>query len=98
MAVNCCVFPTVTPAFCGVRAIDTRVVTVKPTPLLATPETVTTTFPVVAPLGTVVAIVVAPQLVTGAVVPLKLTVLVPWVDPKFFASGLEMLSLMATSV
>jgi hypothetical protein len=58
-------------------------VTVKLTPLLATPDTVTTTFPVVAPLGTVVAMLVELQLVAVAVVPLNLTVLVPCVDPKF---------------
>jgi hypothetical protein len=54
--------------------------TVKATPLLATPPTVTTTFPVVAPLGTVVAILVALQLVVVAAVPLSVTV--PE-DPKF---------------
>lgn len=58
-------------------------VTVKFTPLLATPPTVTTTFPVVAPVGTVVAMLVALQLVAVAGVPLKVTVLVPWVAPKF---------------
>jgi hypothetical protein len=57
--------------------------TVKLFPLLATLDTVTTTFPVVAPLGTVTTILVALQLVAVAVVPLNLTVLVPWVDPKF---------------
>ncbi len=57
--------------------------TVKLTPLLATPPTVTTTFPVVAPVGTDVARLVAPQLVTVAAVPLNVTLLVPWVDPKF---------------
>ena len=51
--------------------------TVKLTPLLATPDTVTTTFPVVAPDGTVVAMLVLLQLVAVAVVPLNLTVLVP---------------------
>ena len=51
--------------------------TVKFTPLLATPPTLTTTFPVVAPLGTVAAMLVAFQLVTLAVVPLNVTVLVP---------------------
>ncbi|SRR6266403_2684085 len=56
--------------------------TVKLTPLLAWLETVTTTFPVVAPLGTVTAILDAPQVVTEAVVPLNLTVLVPCVDPN----------------
>jgi hypothetical protein len=56
---------------------------VKATPLLATPFTFTTTFPVVAPAGTDVAMLVALQLVTVAVVPLNVTVLVPCVDPKF---------------
>jgi hypothetical protein len=43
---------------------------------------VTTTFPVVAPLGTGTTILVALQLVTVAVVPLNFTVLLPCVDPK----------------
>lgn len=51
--------------------------TVKLFPLLAAPETVTTTFPVVAPAGTVATMLVALQLVADAVVPLNLTVLVP---------------------
>jgi hypothetical protein len=59
------------------------VVTVKITPLLGTPETVTTTFPVVAPDGTGSTMLLALQLVGVAVVPLKVTVLVPCVDPKF---------------
>ena len=47
-------------------------------PLLATPLTVTTTFPVVAPAGTGATIDVALQLViVVAVVPLNFTVLVP---------------------
>jgi hypothetical protein len=57
-------------------------VTVKLDPLLATPPTVTTTLPVVAPLGTVTAMLVAPQLVTVAVAPAKVTVLPPCVAPK----------------
>jgi hypothetical protein len=57
--------------------------TVKLTPLLPLLETVTTTFPVVAPLGTVTPTLVALQLVAVAVVPLNVTVLVPWVVPKF---------------
>jgi hypothetical protein len=57
-------------------------VTVKLTPLLAVP-TVTTTLPVVAPVGTVAVMLDAPQLVVVAVVPLNLTVLIPLVDPKF---------------
>jgi hypothetical protein len=58
-------------------------VTVKLTPLLARPPTVTTTLPVVAPAGTGTTMLVADQLVGVAVVPLNLTVLVPWVAPKF---------------
>src|SRR5207249_11037827 len=57
--------------------------TVKLTPLLATPPTVTTTLPVVAPVGTGATIDVALQLVGVAAVPLKVTVLLPWVAPKF---------------
>jgi hypothetical protein len=58
-------------------------VTVKLTPLLATPPTVTTTFPVVAPVGTGTAMLVALQLVGVPAVPLNVTVLVPCVVPKF---------------
>ena len=58
-------------------------VTVKLTPLLATPPTVTTTFPVVAPVGTGTTMLVALQLVGVAAVPLNFTVLVPCVAPKF---------------
>ena len=58
--------------------------TVNEEPLLATPLTVTTTLPVVAAVGTVATIDVAPQLViVVAVVPLNFTVLVPCVVPKF---------------
>jgi hypothetical protein len=57
--------------------------TVNDDPLLADPLTVTTTLPVVAPVGTVATIEVALQLViVVAVVPLNFTVLVPCVDPK----------------
>jgi len=52
------------------------------TPLLARLETVTTTFPVVAPLGTGTTILVSLQLVGVANVPLKVTVLDPCVAPK----------------
>src|SRR5947208_17122626 len=54
--------------------------TVKFTPLLATPPTVTTTLPVVAPPGTDATMLVALQLVVLAVVPLKVTAPVV---PKF---------------
>jgi len=68
------------PCIAGLGAGD---VTVKLTPLLATPPTVTTTFPVVAPAGTGATMLVALQLVGVAAVPLNVTVLVPWVVPKF---------------
>jgi hypothetical protein len=51
--------------------------------LLARPDTVTTTFPVVAPLGTVATILVKLHVDTEAEVPLKVTVLPPCGDPKF---------------
>jgi len=58
-------------------------VTVNAAPLLATPPTVTTTFPVAAPAGTAATMLPALQLVGVAAVPLNLTVLVPCVAPKF---------------
>lgn len=75
-------------AFCGVPAVAVTLaggpVTVKLIPLLATPPTFTTTFPVVAPAGTGITIVVAFQLVAvPAGVPLNVTVLVPCGLPKF---------------
>jgi len=57
--------------------------TVKVTPLLATPSTVTTTAPVVAPLGTGSTRLPALQEVGVATVPLNRTVLAARVDPKF---------------
>ena len=51
--------------------------TVKFTPLLTPPNTVTVTFPVVAALGTGTTMLVEPQLAGVAAVPLKLTVLFP---------------------
>jgi len=55
---------------------------VNDTPALASPLTVTTTLPVVAPAGTGAAIEVALQLTGVAAVPLNVTVLVRWVEPK----------------
>ncbi len=52
-------------------------VTVKLMPLLARPETVTVTFPVVAPRGTETTIAVGLQLVGVATVPLNVIVLAP---------------------
>src|SRR5271170_6942304 len=69
--------------FCGVTERLVSVATVKLDPLLATPPTVTTMFPVVAPLGTVAPMLVALQLVAVDAVPLNFTVLEPWLDPKF---------------
>jgi len=57
--------------------------TVKAAPVLETPLTVTTTGPVDAPAGTGTAIEVALQLVGVPAMPLNVTVLEPWVAPKF---------------
>jgi hypothetical protein len=57
--------------------------TVKLTPLLSAALTRTTTFPVVAPDGTVATTLVALHVVTAASVPLNLTELLPCVAPKF---------------
>ena len=57
-------------------------VTVKGTPLLARPPTVTITLPVVAPLGTGTVMPVSPQLAGVAGVQLKVMTLVAWVAPK----------------
>jgi hypothetical protein len=57
-------------------------VTVKAKVLLARPPTVTTTLPLVAPLGTGTTMLVADHVVGVALVPLNVTVLVPLVAPK----------------
>jgi hypothetical protein len=62
---------------------EETVVTVYATPLLAVPPTVTTTFPFVAPVGTGATMLVAPQLVGVAGIPLNVIVLNPWLAPKF---------------
>ena len=51
--------------------------TVKVTPLLSAPPTLTTTLPVVAPVGTGTTMLVADQLVGVAVVVLNFTALLP---------------------
>ena len=67
-----------TPEIVGVGS------TVKLEPLLFTPLALTTTLPVVAPLGTIATIDVALQLLmVVAVVTLNFTVPLPWVAPKF---------------
>ena len=58
--------------------------TVKLLPLLALPETMTTTLPVVAPVGTFATMLVALQLMMVAVLPLNLTV--PWLDLQHYMS------------
>ncbi len=63
--------------------LATKGVTVKSTPLLGRPPTVTTTLPEVAPEGTGTVMLEALQLEGVARVPLKATVLVPCVAPKF---------------
>ena len=57
--------------------------TVKLNPLLSTPLACTTTLPVVAPDGTVTAMLDALQVVTVAVVPLNVAVPLPCEEPKF---------------
>jgi hypothetical protein len=58
-------------------------VTVKVTPLLVSPFTVTVSGPVVAPVGTVARICESLQLtIEAAGAPLNRTLLVPWVAPK----------------
>lgn len=63
----------------GYTVTDAIEATVKFTPLLAMPFSVTTTFPVVAPAGTVAEMPDSDQHVpqTAASVPLNVTVLVP---------------------
>ena len=80
---------TVTEGDCGValfvctnEMLET-VPTVKFAPLLGMPPTVTTTLPEEALKGTGATMLVALQLVGVATVPLKVTVLVPWEEPKF---------------
>jgi len=67
----------------GDKLVMLGAVTVKLTPLLARPPTVTTTLPVVAPKGTAATTLLLLQLVGVAAVPLKVTVLIPCVTPKF---------------
>jgi hypothetical protein len=75
--------PTVPEFGLTLLIVGAAATTVKLTPLLACPPTVTTTatLPVVA--GTVAPMLVLLQLVTVAVVPPNVTVLLPWVAPKF---------------
>src|SRR5208282_4430937 len=74
--------PTV-PAGSERLEMSGRLPTANGRPLLATPPTVTTTLPEVGLACTVTEMLVGPQLVTVAAVPLKVTVLVPCDEPKF---------------
>jgi hypothetical protein len=67
----------------GLRLLIAGAGTVNATPLLLTPEAVTTTLPLVAPIGTFVAIVDAEKLETVPDIPLNLTtgVVLPKFDP-----------------
>lgn len=58
------------------------VTTLKLTPLLAVPSTLTTTSPDVAPEGTLATMAVSVQFETDAVWPLNVTVFEPWLEPK----------------
>jgi hypothetical protein len=71
------------PAACDRDEITGTVPTMKATPGLAMPPTVTTTLPVATPLGTGTTICVSLQCVGVAGVPLNVTVLAPRVSPKF---------------
>src|SRR5260370_24405496 len=75
--------PTTPEVGCRLVMFGAGVLTVKLALLLAIPPTVTTTLPLVAPLGTVTAMLVAFQFAGVALVPLNVTVLVPCVEPKF---------------
>jgi hypothetical protein len=57
-------------------------ITVNDNALLARPPTVTTTLPVVAPAGTGTTMLLADHVVGVAAMPLNVTVLVLWVEPK----------------
>src|SRR5580700_7509104 len=74
---------TLTKVSWGARSMVVVAVTVKLMPLLARPPTVTTTGPVVAPVGTGTLMLVPLQLVAVPAVPLNVTVLAPCVVPKF---------------
>jgi hypothetical protein len=75
--------PTVPDVGFRLVMLGALALTVNVTPLLATPPTVTTTLPVVAPLGTGTTMLVALQLVGVPAVPLNATVLDPWLAQKF---------------
>src|SRR5580692_3186953 len=71
--------PSKSPGTCSRTVVA---VTANAAPGLATSPTVTTTLPVVAPAGTRTTSAVADHIIGVPVVPLNLTVLVPWVAAK----------------
>ena len=62
--------------------VEEELVTLNVEPLLATPPIVTTTGPVLAPIGTGAVMLVSLQLVGVAALPLNVTVLDPCAAPK----------------
>ena len=77
----------VTPAPTGPAVGETLAImgggiTVNSIPLLASQPSATITLPVIAPLGTGTVMLFAPQLVGVAILPLKVTVLLPCAAPK----------------
>jgi hypothetical protein len=81
--------PVIVTEFPTTPELDERLViagagtTLNVLPLLSTPLACTITLPVVAPMGTIATILLAPQLViVVAVVPLNFSVLEPWGEPK----------------
>jgi hypothetical protein len=67
----------------SVVMVGVELLTVKGWPLLGTPPTVTTTLPVIAPVGTVATIAPGFQLMMVAATPPKVAVLEPCDEPKF---------------
>jgi len=67
----------------GFKLMIVTGVTVKLTPLLGKPFTVTTTGPVIAPTGTGTVMLVSIQFIGDATIPLNVTVLPKGVGPKF---------------
>ena len=74
--------PGAIEAFAGAIEIDDKVGTLKLAALLATPLTTTATPPEVAAAGTATEILFAVQAVGTATIPLKVSMLLPWLDPK----------------
>jgi len=80
--------PAITTAEPGAPLLGVKVemlgggTTVKSTPALGIPATLTTTLPVLIPAGAIAVMLLALHEVTLAATPLKVTVPTPWVAPK----------------